>query len=76
MAESALETRRGPADLVLCPGSSHALSTAEPPASQALRELRRLVTDDGRVLLGEGLWERTPTEAEPAGRWPGASRRR
>lgn len=73
--ESGVGTRRGPADLVLCLGASQALSTADAPAhtAEALRELRRLVTDDGRVLLGEGFWERTPTPAELSGIWPGAS---
>jgi cyclopropane fatty-acyl-phospholipid synthase-like methyltransferase len=73
--ESAAGTTRGPADLVVCLGSSHALSAAEAPhhTAEALRELRRLVTDGGRVLLGEGIWQRTPTSAELAGMWPGAA---
>ncbi|MFJ9815861.1 SAM-dependent methyltransferase [Streptomyces sp. NPDC101151] len=71
--ESAADTRRGPADLVLCLGASQALSTDELPTAQALRELRRLVADGGRVLLGECFWERTPTSAELARMWPGAS---
>lgn len=71
--ESGLGTRRGPADVVLCLGASQALSTAEPATLEALRELRRLVTDGGRVLLGEGFWERPPTEAELSGMWPGAT---
>jgi hypothetical protein len=40
---------------------------------EALRALRGLVNDGGRVLLGEGFWERTPTERELAGMWPGAA---
>ncbi len=71
--ESAAGTRRGPADLVLCLGATQALSKAEPPTREALHELRRLVTDGGRVLLGEGFWERTPTEPELARMWPDAS---
>lgn len=73
--ESAVGTRRGPADLVLCVGSSQALTTVEPPEHlpQALRALRELVTDEGRVLLGEGFWQRTPTPAELSGMWPEAS---
>ena len=65
----------GPADLVLCVGSSHALTEAEPPAGVpvALDLLRRLVTPGGRVLLGEGFWQRPPTEAELAAMWPGMS---
>ncbi|MER7837307.1 methyltransferase [Streptomyces sp. NPDC096040] len=68
--ESAMGTGRGPADVVLCLGASQALSD---DLVTALRELRRLVTDGGRVLLGEGFWQRTPTEAELSGMWPGAS---
>jgi cyclopropane fatty-acyl-phospholipid synthase-like methyltransferase len=73
--ESGVGTSRGPADLVLCVGASHALSEVEPPGhtAPALAELRRLVSPGGRVLLGEGFWHRTPTEAELAGMWPGAS---
>ncbi|MEU9413116.1 class I SAM-dependent methyltransferase [Streptomyces sp. NPDC048281] len=68
--ESAAGTRRGPADVVLCLGASQALG--DDPET-VLRELRRLVTDGGRVLLGEGFWQRTPTEAELARMWPDAS---
>jgi SAM-dependent methyltransferase len=73
--ESALATTRDPADLVLCLGASHALSDAEPPAhtEAALHALRRLVRPGGRVVLGEGFWERPPTPAELAAMWPGAS---
>ena len=73
--ESGLGTTRGPADLVLCVGASHALTEVQPPGhtAAALRELRRLVVPGGRVLLGEGFWHRTPTEAELAGMWPGTS---
>ncbi|MDQ2816240.1 MAG: class I SAM-dependent methyltransferase [Actinomycetota bacterium] len=73
--ESGIGTARGPADLVLCVGASHALSDAPPPqhTAAALRELRRLVTPGGRVLLGEGFWKRPPSEVELAAMWPGAS---
>ncbi|MFE0703809.1 SAM-dependent methyltransferase [Streptomyces sp. NPDC058872] len=73
--ESALGTDRGPVDAVLCLGSSQALCDPELPhdPAAALRELRRLVRPGGRVVLGEGFWERTPTEAELAGMWPGAT---
>ncbi|WP_086867093.1 SAM-dependent methyltransferase [Streptomyces viridochromogenes] len=73
--ESATGTSHGPADLVLCVGSSQALTTLEPPGhtAEALRALRGLVSDGGRVLLGEGFWQRPPAEAELAGMWPGAS---
>ncbi|MFD4632552.1 SAM-dependent methyltransferase [Streptomyces sp. NPDC058284] len=72
--ESATDTGRGPADLVLCLSSSHALSTATPPQAtvEALRELRRLVNPGGRVLLGEGFWQREPTAKELAAMWPDA----
>jgi cyclopropane fatty-acyl-phospholipid synthase-like methyltransferase len=75
VAESAIGTSRGPADLVLCLGASHALSGAEPPkhTEEALRALRRLVTPGGRVLLGEGFWQRPPTAAELAAMWPGTT---
>ena len=68
--ESATGTTHGPADLVLCVGSSQALGDRLP---DALRELRRLVTDHGRVLLGEGFWERTPTPDELSRMWPDAA---
>jgi SAM-dependent methyltransferase len=73
--ESAVGTTRGPADLVLCVGASHALTDAQPPdlIVAALTELRRLVAPGGRVLLGEGFWERPPSAAELAGMWPGIS---
>ncbi len=73
--ESGVRTTRGPADLVLCLGASHALTEIQPPGhtAAALAELRRLVTPGGRVLLGEGFWHRTPTGAELAGIWPGTS---
>ncbi|KOX00657.1 methyltransferase [Streptomyces sp. NRRL B-1140] len=68
--ESATGTTRGPAGLVLCVGSSQALGDRLP---EALAELRRLVTDHGRVLLGEGFWERTPTPDELSRMWPDAA---
>jgi cyclopropane fatty-acyl-phospholipid synthase-like methyltransferase len=69
VAGSATGTTAKPADLVLCLGASHALSDKEPPGHipEALRFLRRLVTPGGRVLLGEGFWERPPAAAELAG---------
>src|ERR1035441_1516095 len=55
---------RGPADLVLCVGASHALSDAQPPehTAAALQALRRLVTPSGRRVSRSG--------------WPGRPRRR
>ncbi|MGW2560979.1 SAM-dependent methyltransferase [Streptomyces sp. NPDC001514] len=72
--ESALGSTRGPADVVLCLGSSQALCDPEGPhdPAAALKELRRLVAPGGRVVLGEGFWERTPTDEELAAMWPGA----
>ena len=73
--ESGVGTTRGPADLVLCVGASHALTEVQPPGhtAAALAELRRLVAPGGRVLFGEGFWHRPPTGAELAGMWPGTS---
>ncbi|MEU6931334.1 class I SAM-dependent methyltransferase [Streptomyces sp. NPDC046374] len=71
--ESGVGTAQGPADVVLCLGSGQALcegDTYDPAV--ILRELRRLVRPGGRVVLGEGFWERTPTEAELGAMWPGA----
>ena len=71
--ESAVGTTRGPADLVLCVGSSHVLSEARPPQHtiNALHALRRLVSPGGRVLLGEGFWEYPPSPERIAAMWPG-----
>ncbi|MEU6329423.1 class I SAM-dependent methyltransferase [Streptomyces sp. NPDC047049] len=73
--ESAVDTVQGPADIVLCFGASHALSNAQPPehTAAALHVLRRLVTPGGRVLLGEGFWQRPPTPGELSAMWPEAS---
>ena len=73
--ESGMATTREPADLVLCVGASHALSDVQPPGQTeaALTALRRLVTHGGRVLLGEGFWQRPPTTAELAAMWPGTT---
>ncbi|MGV9880001.1 SAM-dependent methyltransferase [Streptomyces sp. NPDC003006] len=73
--ESATDTTRGPADIVLCLGATQALSAAALPrvaTVEALRALRGLVNPGGRVLLGEGFWQRTPTEGELAAMWPDA----
>ena len=73
--ESGAGTARGPADLVLCVGSSHALSDVQPPGHTAAARavLRRLVTPGGRVLLGESFWQHPPTAAELAAMWPGSA---
>lgn len=73
--ESAAGSAHGPADIVLCLGASHALSDARPPEHTvaALQALRRLVAPGGRVVLGEGFWQRPPTSEELAGMWPGTS---
>ncbi|GGR95605.1 SAM-dependent methyltransferase [Streptomyces aureoverticillatus] len=75
VAESATDSARGPADVVLCLGSAQALRPADarpPHTAEALRALRRLVAPGGRVVLGEGFWQRTPTPAELAAMWPDA----
>ena len=73
--ESGVGTTRGPADLVLCVGAGQALSDAQPPdhIAAALSALRRLVTPGGRVLFGDGFWQRPPTAAELAAMWPGTT---
>jgi SAM-dependent methyltransferase len=73
--ESAVGLVADPADIVLCFGAAHALSDAPPPEQipAALRALRRLVKPGGRVLLGEGIWQRPPTAEELSAMWPGAS---
>ncbi|MDQ7991699.1 MAG: methyltransferase [Propionicimonas sp.] len=58
------------ADIVVCLGSSHALSE---DLGEALAALRALVRPGGRVLLGEGFFCRPPTPVELAAMWPGAS---
>lgn len=71
---SAAELPSSAADLVLCLGALHALTDNPPPhTADALRVLRGMVAPGGRVLLGEGFWQRTPTPAELAAMWPGAS---
>lgn len=73
--ESGIGTTRGPADLLLCVGASQAVSDVQPPGhiAAALTALRRLVTPGGRVLFGDGFWQRPPTEAELAAMWPGTT---
>ncbi|MFB6554853.1 SAM-dependent methyltransferase [Streptomyces sp. NPDC056405] len=72
--ESALGTSHGPVDVVLCLGAGQALCDPEQPYDPGvvLRELRRLVRPGGCVVLGEGFWERSPTDVELAAMWPGA----
>ena len=59
-AESA--TWDQPADRVLCIGASHAWAGVE----QAIHALAWVVAPGGRVLFGEGCWERPPTAAAAA----------
>ena len=72
--ESGYGTTRGPADAVLCLGSGQALCAPDAPydLTVVLRELRRLVRPGGRVVLGEGFWQRVPAEDDLARMWPGA----
>jgi SAM-dependent methyltransferase len=56
--QPATEWRR-PADRVLCIGSAHAFGG---PAA-ALEALAGLVRPGGRLLFGDGVWERPPTPA-------------
>jgi SAM-dependent methyltransferase len=58
-----------PADLVICIGAVHAFGTG----ADALRELYRLVKPGGRLLIGDGVWNRVPTEAELGLMWPDTS---
>ncbi|RKT04469.1 methyltransferase family protein [Streptomyces sp. 3211.6] len=46
-----------PFDLILCVGSTHALGGLLP----TLEAARTHLAPGGRVLIGEGIWERTPT---------------
>ncbi|WP_229403439.1 SAM-dependent methyltransferase [Micromonospora okii] len=55
--EGAAATWSEPADRVLCLGASHALGGT----GAALDALAGLVRPGGRLLLGEGYWERPPT---------------
>ncbi|MFG1920978.1 class I SAM-dependent methyltransferase [Cryptosporangium sp. NPDC048952] len=71
--ESGVGTTRGPADLVICVGSGHALTERPGDFAGTLRELRRLVAPGGRVLYAEGFWQRAPTDVELARMWPGAA---
>ncbi|MFI7315435.1 SAM-dependent methyltransferase [Streptomyces venezuelae] len=75
LEETVKDTARGPADVVLCLGASQAFSSAAPAeaTAEALRALRGLVNPGGRVVLGEGFWEREPTARELAGMWPDAA---
>lgn len=58
-----------PADLVICIGAVHAFGTG----ADALRELYKIVEPGGRLLIGDGIWNRLPTEAEVAAMWPGTT---
>lgn len=51
-----------PADRVICVGASQAWRSLE----EALESLHRLTLPGGRLLFGEGCWERSPTEEAAA----------
>ncbi len=55
-------TWREPADRVICLGASHALGGTE----QALSTLAELAAPGGRLLFGDGCWEKPPTEEASA----------
>lgn len=57
------------ADLVVCVGAAHAFGTS----AVALEALAPLVAPGGRLLFGDGFWERVPTEVELASMWPGTT---
>ncbi|WP_026931638.1 class I SAM-dependent methyltransferase [Glycomyces tenuis] len=57
------------AEAVVCIGASHVFGDAP----QALRELYRLVEPGGRLVFGDGYWERVPTAAQLERMWPGTS---
>ncbi|GAA1691032.1 class I SAM-dependent methyltransferase [Glycomyces endophyticus] len=56
-----------PADLVICIGAAHAFGTGP----EAIAALYPLVKPGGRLVFGDGVWERVPTEAQLAAMWPG-----
>ncbi|GAB4003360.1 class I SAM-dependent methyltransferase [Glycomyces albus] len=56
-----------PVDLVVCVGAAHAFGTS----AEALAA--PLVAPGGRLLFGDGFWERVPTAAELASMWPGTT---
>jgi ubiquinone/menaquinone biosynthesis C-methylase UbiE len=49
----------GPSDRVLCIGASHAWGSSV----EALQALRPLVRPGGRLVLGDGCWQKPPTPA-------------
>ncbi|MCH7230289.1 methyltransferase domain-containing protein [Glycomyces sp. L485] len=57
------------ADLVVCIGASHAFGGS----AKALTELYRIVRPGGRLVFGDGFWERVPTDAQLEHMWPGTT---
>jgi SAM-dependent methyltransferase len=57
--DDAAEWNEGPHDAVLCVGVSHLFGGLE----GTLDAVRRLLRPGGRVLLGDTIWERPPSEA-------------
>lgn len=55
--EGGADASQPAADVVICVGASHAFGDT----AAALHALRRTVRPGGRLLFGEGFWERTPT---------------
>ncbi|MFC7639951.1 SAM-dependent methyltransferase [Streptosporangium lutulentum] len=70
--EGPAEEHLGTADLVLSVGAWHAFGDS-PSIPHTLRTLRPLVNPGGRLLFAAEFWERTPTDKELAGMWPGTS---
>ncbi|GAB3658779.1 SAM-dependent methyltransferase [Glycomyces tarimensis] len=58
-----------PADLVICVGASHAFGGS----ATALAELARIVEPGGRLLFGDGFWERVPNRDRLDHMWPGTT---
>lgn len=63
------EAWTGSADLVVCVGASHVFGDW----AGAVRELYGLVAPGGRLLFGEGFWERVPTGEQLGRMWPGTT---
>jgi cyclopropane fatty-acyl-phospholipid synthase-like methyltransferase len=61
-ARASADAWKEPADRVLCVGAAHAWGDAR----RALAALAGLVRPGGRLLFGDGCWEKPPTDAARA----------